>query len=82
MIDRPPTNERLRPRGNRNFSQYFVLVMAVVYIGLGLYLLLSSVTIFTLPSTPRRILGALFVFYGIVRFVRTYRQNLRQSNDE
>ncbi|WP_303312404.1 hypothetical protein [Hymenobacter sp. BT730] len=82
MFERPPTDERLRPRGNRNLSQYFVLVMGVVYTGLGLYLLLSPATFLSLPSTPRRILGVLLVFYGIIRFVRTYRQNLRQTNDE
>lgn len=82
MFERPPTHERLNQRGPGRLTRYFVLFMALVYTGLGLYLLLGSGTLFNLPSTPRRILGALFVFYGILRFVRTYQNTFRQTHDE
>lgn len=81
-MHRPTTEERLgRSTSSSSFTRYFLLVMAVVYFGLGVYLLVAPVASFNLPIGPRRILGGVFIFYGIIRFVRIYRQHF-QKNDE
>ncbi|MCR5887728.1 hypothetical protein LRS06_08035 [Hymenobacter sp. J193] len=81
MLDRRPARERLGQKSPQRLTRYFVLVMAIVYTALGFYLLLVPVSIFSLPATPRRLLGAVFVLYGIIRFVRNYR-SITGKNDE
>lgn len=59
--------------------RYFLLAMTLVYIGLGLYLWLAPPEALELALSTRRILGGVFVLYGIFRFVRTYRQHFQRS---
>ena len=81
MINRPTTEERLSSRSSSpGFMRYFLLVMTLVYIALGVYLWLSPPPALQLSIANRRILGGIFVFYGIIRFVRTYQQHFRNAN--
>lgn len=82
MLDRRPARERLGQSNPQRLTRYFVLFMACVYAALGLYLLLSPVSIFSLPTTPRRILGGVFILYGIIRFVRNYRVITGKHDEE
>lgn len=83
MQNRPTTEERLE-QGSSGYLRYFLLAMTLVYIGLGLYLWLTPPEALHLALSTRRILGGIFVFYGILRFVRTYRQHFQRpsSHDE
>ena len=82
IMHRPTTEERLgRSTSSSSLTRYFLLAMAVVYFGLGVYLLLAPNGAFNLPVGPRRILGGVFIFYGIIRFVRIYRQHFQKNNE-
>ncbi|WP_226186987.1 hypothetical protein [Hymenobacter nitidus] len=54
-------------------------MMAIIYMGLGVMMWLPMANVFALPSTARRVLGAVFIFYGIIRFARTYRQHFQRN---
>lgn len=82
MLHRPHTDERLGNRSSQSLVRYFMLLMSVVYVGLGLYLWLAPVNALSLGSGPRRILAAVFVFYGIIRFVRTYQQHFKKTPND
>lgn len=82
MLHRPHTDERLGQRSSQSLVRYFMLLMSVVYVGLGLYLWLAPETALTLGHTPRRLLAAVFVFYGIIRFVRTYQQHFKKNSND
>ena len=81
MLNRPTTDERLGRDNSRGLVRYFLLLMALVYTGLGIYLLVAAPQAFPMPILWRRLLGAVFVFYGILRFVRVYRQHFRFTNE-
>lgn len=80
--ERPTTEERLGNRSQPTLVRYFTLIMTVVYAGVGVYLWFAPEGAFNLPDTPRRLLAAVFVFYGIVRFVRTYQQHFKKNQDD
>ena len=88
MLNLPTTEERLGKSPQR-LVRYFVLVMALVYLGLGVWLFWSAGApagggLLQLGSTGRRVLGGVFVFYGLMRFIRGYQTNFRKktnSND-
>lgn len=83
MLNRPTTEERLSSqRGPQGFMRYFLLLMTMTYIGLGIYLWLAPPPALNLSLTSRRILGGVFVFYGIIRFVRTYQQHFRNTDSQ
>jgi hypothetical protein len=75
------TDERLNQQRQPQPMRYFMLLMAVVYMGLGTFLILAPQGMFNLPRSTRQIVGGLFVFYGLIRFVRTIRQHFRQRHD-
>jgi hypothetical protein len=79
MFDRPTTEERLNTGSPQRLVHYFTLVMAIIYTCLGIMMWLPQANVFALPTTTRRILGAVFIFYGILRFVRTYRQHFQRN---
>ena len=68
--------------------RYFVLVMALIYLGLGIWLLLTAGkaspagTLLPLSPTTKKVLGGVFVAYGVLRFVRAYQQNFRKPSDD
>ncbi|MBC6610190.1 hypothetical protein H8B15_04625 [Hymenobacter sp. BT507] len=81
-MHRPTTEERLgRSTSSSSLTRYFLLLMAVIYFGLGVYLVAAPNGAFNLPLGPRRILGGVFIFYGIIRFVRIYRQHFQKTYD-
>lgn len=85
MFNLPTTEERLGKSPQR-LVRYFVLVMALVYLGLGAWLFWSAgkpadSSSLQLGATGRRVLGGVFVFYGLVRFVRGYQANFRKKTN-
>lgn len=83
MLNRPTTEDRLGKSPQR-LLRYFVLLMAVVYIAMGCWLWWSADQplgggFVTLGPTVRRVLGAVFIIYGLVRFGRGY-QNFRKKS--
>lgn len=81
MLNRETTDERLGKRSSLGVMRYFSLVMSAAYIALGAYLFLASPEAFSLSPGVQKILGGVFVLYGIIRFVRTYQQYFKKSND-
>jgi len=95
MLNIPTTEERLG-RSPRHIVRYFMLFMSLVYAGMGAWLAwtvsqpASPVTMhfaqIGLTGNRLRLLGLVFIIYGLVRFVRSYRANFRISspsdNDE
>lgn len=76
MLNRPTTEERLGKSPQR-LMRYFVLLMAVVYMGLGIWLWWSASlpmegALVQLGPTVRRVLGSVFIIYGLIRFARGY----------
>ena len=76
------SDERINSRrGQRTTMRYFTMLMALVYIGLGTFLIAAPPGIFALALTTRRIVGGLFILYGLLRFVRAFRQHFRKRHD-
>ncbi|UOQ75755.1 hypothetical protein MUN84_13970 [Hymenobacter sp. 5516J-16] len=82
MLDLPTTEERIGSHKQQSWVRYFTLLMSMVYAGLGLYLWFAPAGTLTLGDTPRRLLAAVFVFYGIIRFVRTYQQHFKKNKND
>lgn len=80
--ERPTTDERLGNRSQPTVVRYFTLIMSALYACVGVFLWFSPAGLFGLTDTPRRLLAAVFVFYGIIRFVRTYQQHFKKNQDE
>jgi len=74
MSNRPSTEERLGGQSPQRLIRYFVMFMAVLYCGLGAFMWLAPANMLPLQHTARQLLGFVFIFYGIIRFVRAYRQ--------
>ena len=85
MLNLPTTEERLGKSPQR-LVRYFVLVMALVYLGLGVWLFWSaggpaSGGLLQLGRTGRRVLGGVFMLYGLMRFIRGYQANFRKKTN-
>ena len=83
MLNLPTTEERLGKSPQR-LVRYFVLLMAVVYIGLGVWLWWSAGQpsgggLLQLGPTARRVLGSVFLMYGLIRFGRGYQAHFRKK---
>ena len=84
MLNLPTTEERLGKSPQR-LVRYFVLAMALIYVGLGIWAWYSSYkapgpdSIFQLGATPRRILGIVLVLYGLLRLGRVYLAHFRKQ---
>lgn len=81
MLNRETTDERLGKRSSLGVMRYFSLFMSAAYIALGVYLFVAAPEAFSLSPAVQQILGGIFVVYGIIRFVRTYQQHFKKSND-
>lgn len=82
MLNLPPTEERLGKSPQR-LVRYFVLLMAVVYMGLGVWLWWSANNpttggLIQLGPIVRRVLGSVFILYGLLRFGRGYQAHFRK----
>ncbi|WP_212590445.1 hypothetical protein [Hymenobacter gelipurpurascens] len=82
MLDLTPTEERLATGSKQRFSHYFMLVMAIIYMGLGVFLWTEAASVLTISTGKRQLLGGVFVLYGIIRFVRTYQQHFKKRHDD
>jgi hypothetical protein len=83
MLNLPTTEERLGKSPQR-LVRYFVLLMAVVYMGLGVWLWWSANSASTggliqLGPIARRVLGTVFILYGLLRFGRGYQSHFRKQ---
>ena len=83
MLNIPTTEERLGKSPQR-LVRYFALIMALVYVGLGAWLWWTADTptagsIISLGPVARRILGSVFVLYGLLRLFRVYQANFRKN---
>lgn len=83
MLNLPTTEERLGKSPQR-LVRYFVLLMAVVYMGLGVWLWWSANGpttggVIQLGPIARRVLGSVFILYGLLRFGRGYQANFRKK---
>jgi hypothetical protein len=83
MLNIPTTEERLGKSPQR-LVRYFVLVMALVYLGIGVWLWLSANNpagggLLQLGPTGRRVLGSVFILYGLLRFGRGFRAHFRKK---
>ncbi len=83
MLNIPTTEERLGKSPQR-LVRYFVLAMALVYVGLGSWLLYSAAEpsgdgFVQMGPTARRVLGGVLVAYGLLRFVRSYLADFRKK---
>lgn len=86
MLNIPTTEERLG-RSPQHIVRYFMLFMSLVYAGMGAWLAwtvsqpANPVTMhfaqIGLTGNRLRLLGLVFIIYGLVRFVRSYRANFR-----
>lgn len=84
MLNIPTTEERLGKSPQR-LVRYFVLFMALVYLGLGVWLWWSvgrpaGDTLAQLSPTARRVLGGVFIVYGLLRFGRGYQVHFRKKD--
>ena len=85
MLNLPTTEDRLGKSPQR-LVRYFVLVMALVYLGLGVWLFLSAREpsaggLLQLGPTGRRVLGGVFAVYGLMRFIRGYQTNFGKKTN-
>lgn len=76
MLNIPTTEERLG-KSPRRLVRYFVLLMALIYVSMGVALWWtanSSTTggIIQLGPIARRVLGSVFIIYGLLRFSRGF----------
>lgn len=83
MLNLPTTEERLGKSPQR-LVRYFVLLMALVYLGLGIWLWWSASqpsggSLVHLGPTLRRVLGSVFILYGLLRFGRGYQAHFRKN---
>ncbi len=70
------------PTNNFNkFANWFALIMALLYVGMGSFLLLVDEKKFNLaiPHTVKNILGGVLILYGIMRFVRLYQNSSKRN---
>ena len=85
MLNLPTTEERLGKSPQR-LVRYFALLMAVVYFGLGVWLWLTADhsaagAALQLSPTWRRVLGAVFVIYGTLRFYRGFKTHFTKKQN-
>lgn len=86
MLNIPTTEDRLGKSPNR-LVRFFVLLMASVYLGLGIALWYTADTatgggIIELGPTARRVLGTVFVLYGLYRFGRGYQTHFSKKTSD
>ncbi|MBF9236387.1 hypothetical protein I2I05_03170 [Hymenobacter sp. BT683] len=84
MLNIPTTEERLGKSPQR-LVRYFVLAMSLIYMGLGAWLWWSAdqptgESVVQLGRTARRVLGSVFILYGLIRFIRAYIVHFRKKN--
>jgi hypothetical protein len=83
MLNRPTTEERLGKSPQRLVG-YFVLVMGLAYIGIGIVLWWTANrplggTLQHLGAGSRRILGSVFIIYGLIRLGRGLQGRFRKK---
>ncbi|OON70613.1 hypothetical protein B0919_00910 [Hymenobacter sp. CRA2] len=74
-------DERIAGRQRLKTMPYFMLLMSLVYMALGAFVIAAPAGMIVLSQQSKRIVGALFILYGLIRFVRTFRQHFRKRHD-
>jgi hypothetical protein len=67
-------NHRPEETSAQKFLRYFNLFMTLVYPAFGIYILLSSPEQIALDKSTKIILGIILTFYGLFRFLRSYKR--------
>jgi len=86
MLNIPTTEERLGKSPQR-LVRYFVLLMATIYLAMGISLWWTADTpstgsIIQLGPTARRVLGSVFILYGLLRAWRGFQQFRTKKNPD
>jgi hypothetical protein len=66
---------------NFDFMIIFSLVMVIVYIGVGVYLFVTTKYNY-IPTEYKSIFAIFFILYGIFRFVRIYPNLTKRNKNE
>jgi len=72
MLEDFQEQQRKKAIRARSFMDY---TMGVILVLIGAILLFSGFTIGNLPAINRKLLGGLFILYGIWRIYRGYKKN-------
>jgi len=81
----------LRPKGQKEnpqltfftkFTRIFMMLMTLVYIALGILIIFAPEAMrLSFSNEIRYALGGILILYGVVRFVRAYQRNKRNTED-
>ncbi len=65
----------------RKFVYYFSMLMTLIYVGLGIFIIFADEEQMNLdiPQNIKYLLGGILILYGVVRFVRAYKQKSKQN---
>jgi cytochrome c biogenesis protein CcdA len=74
-------DERISRRRTPQPMRYLLLLIAAMYVALGAFLMAAPAGLFNLSTTGRRIGGSMLILFGLIRFVRTFRQHFRKRHD-
>lgn len=66
----------------RKFTRIFTMLMTLVYIALGIFIIFAANNLrLSISNEIRYALGGILILYGVVRFVRAYQRNKRNTED-
>ena len=63
------------------FLRIFTLIMTLLYPALGIFLIFSSPEQVRLDENLKLILGIVLLVYGVIRFMRVYKQYFKPRRD-
>lgn len=62
--------------------KYLSVLMAFIYLVLGIYLLVQPGAVLGLAGRNKIILSVVLMVYGLFRAITTYRKHFKHTNDE
>ena len=71
-------SERRHENGGNDIMKYIGIVMALLYVGLGIAVLVSPGNLFNIPSKYIFPLGTLLIVYGLFRAYRIYQKGIKE----
>ncbi|MCC9136407.1 hypothetical protein ACFSKU_06105 [Pontibacter silvestris] len=79
-----PNKEKPSESSFHKFVKVFSMLMTLVYVALGIFIMFAEneTLNISIPKTYKLVLGGILILYGAVRFVRAYKTNSNQKNDE
>jgi hypothetical protein len=70
-------SEQRNENGGNDVMRYMGIVMALLYVGLGIAVLAGPSNLFNIPSKYIFPLGALLIVYGLFRAYRIYQKGIK-----